>query len=283
MNPADHGDASGAGGSAGATSRPPAPDGTSVLVVPAVSVFVRRGDRLLALKRSTRADAAPGVWDVVSGRVQSGEHPYDAAVRETREETGLVVTLERSPVVAYTARRLDQPMQVVGFRALSERGEVTISDEHDACAWMTIDEFARACPFPLLVDAARQAMTRGDGPATGAAGEAVARAGHVIVWEFRIRPAGVAAFESAYGPDGDWARLFRRASGYLGTELLRAPGEGRYVTVDRWTSRADFEAFRDAHRADYDALDRRCEDLTLDETPLGTFEPLGGRPAADRG
>lgn len=254
------------------------------LVVAAVSVFVIRGDRLLALKRSLRKKAAPGAWDVVSGRVEAGEHPYEAAVRECREESGLEVTPDRSPVAAYAAQRRDKPMLVVGYRAVSAAGDVVISHEHEDHAWMTIDEFASACPFPLLVDTARQAMARvgdekereavtGNPPA-----DAPASAVHVILWEFRVRPGSEPAFEAAYGANGDWARLFRKAPGYLGTELLRAAQEGRYLTVDRWASRAEFEAFRDAHRQEYGALDARCEELTIAETPMGTFGPAPAGP-----
>jgi 8-oxo-dGTP diphosphatase len=248
------------------------------LVVAAVSVFVIRGDRLLALKRSLSKKAAPGAWDVVSGRVEAGEHPYDAAVRECREESGLEVTPDHSPVAAYAAQRRDKPMLVVGYRAVSAAGDVVISHEHDDHAWMTVDEFERACPFPLLVDTARRAMARGGGDeaarggvAAEGAGAAITAppAGHVILWEFRVRPGCEAAFEAAYCAGGDWAVLFRRAPGYLGTELLRAPEAGRYVTIDRWVSSAAFEAFRDAHRREYEELDRRCADLTIEETPLG--------------
>ena len=52
-------------------------------------------------------------------------------------------------------------------------------------------------------------------------------------------------FECDYGPAGESARLFRRADGYLGTELLRrSDNQGEYLTLDRWESRATYEAFR---------------------------------------
>ena len=43
----------------------------------------------------------------------------------------------------------------------------------------------------------------------------------VVVWRFEIAEEKVAAFESAYGPEGNWAQLFRKSPEYLGTELLR--------------------------------------------------------------
>ena len=42
-----------------------------------------------------------------------------------------------------------------------------------------------------------------------------------IVWEYEVRPEKVEAFEALYGPEGDWARLFRRADGYVETRLFR--------------------------------------------------------------
>ncbi|HEX2254954.1 MAG TPA: antibiotic biosynthesis monooxygenase [Thermoanaerobaculia bacterium] len=96
-----------------------------------------------------------------------------------------------------------------------------------------------------------------------------------IVWEFRVRSQAAAAFEAAYAPDGEWARLFRRDAGYLGTELLRDGGlPGRYLTVDRWRSAAAWQAFRTRHGAAYAALDARCEPLTFAERHLGSFDAI---------
>ena len=42
---------------------------------------------------------------------------------------------------------------------------------------------------------------------------------YVIVWEFLPAPGRHSDFEAAYGVDGPWVALFRRAPGYLGSEL----------------------------------------------------------------
>src|SRR5687767_2562447 len=95
---------------------------------------------------------------------------------------------------------------------------------------------------------------------------------HLIVWEFRVRPGHEAEFERVYGPNGAWATLFARGEGYLGTELLGDIAvRGRYLTIDRWTTRAAFEAFRQRWPEEYRALDLRCESLTSRETAVGTF------------
>jgi len=35
--------------------------------------------------------------------------------------------------------------------------------------------------------------------------------GFIYVWEYIVPPNNSEAFQRAYGPDGDWAQLFRRA------------------------------------------------------------------------
>ena len=92
-----------------------------------------------------------------------------------------------------------------------------------------------------------------------------------ILWRYRVRPDKTDAFEAAYAPDGDLVRQFRRAEGFIGTELMRGP-EASYLTIDRWRSAEDFEAFLAGHRADYDALDRKAESWTLDEERIGLWE-----------
>jgi heme-degrading monooxygenase HmoA len=96
---------------------------------------------------------------------------------------------------------------------------------------------------------------------------------YVILWEFRVAPERCAAFEAAYGPDGDWARLFAQGAGFIEVELLRCADEpGRYVTVDRWRSRADFDAFKRAFGTAYEALNVVLEQLKASEQRIGAFE-----------
>jgi len=92
------------------------------------------------------------------------------------------------------------------------------------------------------------------------------------VWEFDVPREREAEFERHYGQAGTWVKLFSRASGYLGTLLLK-DGErpGRYLTVDRWESEAAYRAFRTQYASEYQALDLQCENLTSSEKSLGNF------------
>lgn len=98
----------------------------------------------------------------------------------------------------------------------------------------------------------------------------------VAIWRYRVAEAQQARFEAVYGPEGDWARLFRLDPGYVGTELL-GDGEGRYVTLDRWIEEAAWCRFKTVHGEAYAALDARTEVLTLEEEPVGCFARSSSR------
>ena len=94
----------------------------------------------------------------------------------------------------------------------------------------------------------------------------------VVVWQFEIAEEKIAAFEAAYGPEGAWARLFATSSDYRGTELLRdAYVPGLYLTIDRWAGEEAFRTFRRDHDAEYETIDRSCDDLTSRETRIGAY------------
>jgi heme-degrading monooxygenase HmoA len=91
---------------------------------------------------------------------------------------------------------------------------------------------------------------------------------YTIVWAFRVRANRIAEFERIYAGDGDWARLFARAQGFLGTALSIESGTGRYITVDCWTSQDAHSAFLAEFATEYATLDTSCTDLTTEETRL---------------
>ena len=101
---------------------------------------------------------------------------------------------------------------------------------------------------------------------------------YVYLWAFRVKPGCRREFLRVYGPGGDWERLFRKAPGYLRTELLRDRKQrNRFVTVDYWRDRASQMAFRRRYAREFAALDRRCAALTLSERLLGQFELISLR------
>lgn len=96
---------------------------------------------------------------------------------------------------------------------------------------------------------------------------------HVRVWKFRPPDGRENEFALAYGPGGVWATLFGRAGGYLETILYRPhqPG-GWWLTIDRWDSLGDFEAFGQEFGDEYRALDEELEGVAGAEEFVGAFE-----------
>jgi len=93
---------------------------------------------------------------------------------------------------------------------------------------------------------------------------------YLILWQFQVAPEKRAEFVRRYASDGDWAELFSRSVEWQGTELLVVEGDPRsFYTIDRWTTPGAWERFKATHAADYDALDKKCEGLTLSEQRIG--------------
>lgn len=145
---------------------------TTQLYVVAVAATVFRDGRVLAMRRAPTREAGAGLWETLSGRVRPDEEPVDAVTREIAEECGLPVRVWPRPVTSYRASRAGSPMIVVVYRADAGAGEVRRSDEHDAHAWLTPDEFAATTSLAPLARAvalaARLAPADGGGerPAT---------------------------------------------------------------------------------------------------------------------
>jgi heme-degrading monooxygenase HmoA len=95
---------------------------------------------------------------------------------------------------------------------------------------------------------------------------------YVIVWKFEVPPESDEEFRAIYGRDGEWARLFARHDGFVGTELIAIDEPGQYLTIDRWKSAEAVDAFIEQNRVEYRRLDERFEALTVSEECVGRGE-----------
>jgi 8-oxo-dGTP pyrophosphatase MutT (NUDIX family) len=110
-----------------------------------VDVFVIRplttGWRVLVLQRGLDT-RCPGAWETVHGRIEPGERPEAAAVREAREETGLEATRLYSITVHPFYLHAQQTVQLaIVFAAfVAEPGTVVTGPEHQAHEWLSVSD-----------------------------------------------------------------------------------------------------------------------------------------------
>jgi lipoyl(octanoyl) transferase len=128
-----------------------------------VSVALLRGRgpeaRVLVMRRTPERG---GFWQIVTGRMEAGESPEQAAAREVEEETGL-----RVPVRALGYRHafaLGESLpprlaEETAFAAWCPEGEaVRLSSEHDAHEWLDVGAALRLLPFGGLRQTVKRAL-----------------------------------------------------------------------------------------------------------------------------
>ena len=120
--------------------------------VPCVGAVVHdERARLLLVRRGT--EPGRGLWSVPGGRVEAGETPRQAVVREVEEETGLRITPGR---LVGTVER-DRPGGVVyvidDFEAYVDGSPpLRAGDDADEARWCTVEEVATLPCVEGLVD-----------------------------------------------------------------------------------------------------------------------------------
>ncbi|CAL9558860.1 (deoxy)nucleoside triphosphate pyrophosphohydrolase [Streptomyces sp. enrichment culture] len=93
------------------------------------------GGRLLAARRSAPAELA-GRWELPGGKVEAGETPEAALVRELREELGVAAESgERVP--GQWPLRAPFVLQVWTARLLPSSAAPEPLEDHDALRWLT--------------------------------------------------------------------------------------------------------------------------------------------------
>lgn len=111
------------------------------LAVALIAVHRREGGErefLVVLRSSARH----GYWHLVSGGVEEGETPAEAACRELEEETGLVGTLSFEPLpVSLSYHDGTDRIAVHAFAAEApEEWEPVLDDEHVEHRWCSAED-----------------------------------------------------------------------------------------------------------------------------------------------
>ncbi len=103
----------------------------------AVVIFVTEGDRLLLVKRSN--DPGSGRWALPAGFVDADEDPMPPPIRETHEETGLIVAVDRLIDLFHRPDADGLADIVIAYQAHALGGSLAAADDADDAAWFPRD------------------------------------------------------------------------------------------------------------------------------------------------
>jgi 8-oxo-dGTP pyrophosphatase MutT (NUDIX family) len=126
-----------------------------------VFVIARNADAwdVLTLQRA-RDTRCPTAWETVHGRIEAGESPEHAAVREVREETGLgVLRLYNVLVQPFYLHATSTVMLSVVFAAVVERSrDVLLGEEHMRHEWLSSQQALERFVWPRERSALRDVL-----------------------------------------------------------------------------------------------------------------------------
>jgi len=112
----------------------------------AVGAVVRHNDAVLLIQRATPPNA--GQWAIPGGKVHPGETLQQAAEREIREETGIIIRAGE-PLFCFDVIEHDEQGKlrfhyvIVDLAADYIQGEPVAADDAQAAAWIRYEELGQ--------------------------------------------------------------------------------------------------------------------------------------------
>ncbi|MCC6671646.1 MAG: NUDIX domain-containing protein [Planctomycetes bacterium] len=129
----------------------------------AAAAVVTRGRDVLLVQRSIRP--CRGMWCFPAGFQEHDESPAEAAVRETREETGLDVEILRLLDVFFARDVPGRRVNLVVYLARAVAGTLRPADDAAAAAFFPLDTPPAEIAFPnnrVVIERLRQQFPCGD-------------------------------------------------------------------------------------------------------------------------
>lgn len=122
-----------------------------------VTCFLEYDNKILLLRRSERVGVYRGRWAGVSGYIEEGNTPYEQALEEIREETGLggedIQLVREGELLEVIDEEIGRKWIVHPFRFRVIRPEkIKIDWEHTEMKWIDPEEIAEYETVPKLAE-----------------------------------------------------------------------------------------------------------------------------------
>jgi 8-oxo-dGTP diphosphatase len=118
------------------------------LTIPRTLCFVTHGDDILLMKRGEHKRIFPGRYNGLGGHIERDEDPLSSALREVKEESGLMVTNIRLRGVYNIDAGKETGIILFIFTCITPSREVTECSE-GTLHWVPLDEVDK---LPLVED-----------------------------------------------------------------------------------------------------------------------------------
>ena len=121
------------------------------MIVGAVAAIFDREGRVLILLRPEFDTWMPHKWALAGGKLDEGERPLEAVIREVKEETTLDI---HDPIEYYISTN----GEVVYYVTQEYTGNVTIDYEHEDFTWVYPEELTNYDVVPGLIKVVKRAQ-----------------------------------------------------------------------------------------------------------------------------
>lgn len=129
-----------------------------------VTSFLEHGGRILILRRSGKVMTYRGLWAAVSGSIEPGEKPLEAAAREIAEETGLngsdISLVKAGGSIIAEDESLGKRWLIRPFLFSAKTDKIRIDWEHTEFRWIEPGELSKYKTVPRLEESLRRVLEK---------------------------------------------------------------------------------------------------------------------------
>ena len=122
-----------------------------------VTCFLEYDKKIPLLRRSERVGTYRGRWAGISGYIEEGNSPYQQALEEIKEETGLdrddVKLIKEGQLLEVVDEQMGRKWVVYPFRfQLMEPGKIEMDWEHTELRWIDPEDIGKYETVPKLLE-----------------------------------------------------------------------------------------------------------------------------------